>query len=134
MVPNMAEESDEYIKERILQRYENVFGGKIHIAVIDDFPSGGRSYEIWHDEIVERIDKIRLVEGISAEKAGEGIADPYMREHYVTFESFMAAYWKRKQERSNEKFMRAISARDIDAAVKAYKQLSKFSQDKLVPR
>ena len=130
----MIDKRDEVIKDNILRVYEEFFSGAKHLAVIDNFPSDGRSYESWHDEIVELIDEIRTVENISAKKAGERISAPYLKEHYVTFESFMASFWKRKRERAEELFMRSISDRDINSAVEAYKQLSDSSKMKLVPR
>lgn len=129
----MTEKNEKELKEKILQFYGDFFDGNLHIAVLDDFPSDGRSYETWHDEIVEQINEIRIADGISAAKAGKRIADPYLKEHNITFKGFMSAYWKRKRERSEEQFMRAISAKDIDAAVEVFKHLSKRSKEKLVP-
>jgi len=132
MDPNgMNEETDDEIREKIRIRFYEFFGGKLHLVVIDGVKSGGRPYEEWHDEILQRIDKIRKTEEISADKAGNQIAEPYLKKHNVTFKSFMAAYWCRKRERSEERFMRALSKRDMEATVDAYKKLSKDSKQKL---
>ena len=127
----MNEETDDEIREKIRIRFKDFFDGKLHLVVIDGIIPDGRPYDEWHDEIVKRIDEIRETENISAAKAGKLISAPYLIDHNVTFESFMSAYWKRKRERSEERFMRALSRRDMEATVDAYKKLSKGSKQKL---
>ena len=127
----MNEETDDEIREKIRIRFKEFFDGNLHLVVIDGIIPEGHPYEEWHDEIVKRIDEIRETENISAAKAGKLISAPYLIDHNVTLGSFMSAYWKRKRERSEESFMRALSTKDIEAVIAAYKPLTKKSKKKL---
>ena len=127
----MTDESDEQIAEKIRSRYEKLFNGTLKLTVVDGVNLGGRPYEEWHDEILERIDEIRKINDISVEEAGKKICEPYLQKYNVSFDGFTAAYWRRKRERSEERFMRAVANRDMPAAVFSYKQLSERSKEKL---
>lgn len=126
----MTDESDEQIAEKIRSRYKKFFDGTLLLAVIEGVIPEGRPYEEWHDEIVEQIDEIRKINNISAEKAGNQICEPYQKKFNVSFDGFIAAYWRRKRERNEERFMRTIEARDMPAAILAYKRLSEHSKEK----
>jgi hypothetical protein len=129
----MTDISDKEIAERIQDHYPDIFKGSKQLVELYGLESEGRPYVEWHDEIVRLINELRINEGISVDKAAKKIAEPFMKKHYVTFESLVAAYWTRQRERTEEDFLRALSDQSIELAVEAYKQLTETSKRKLVP-
>ena len=129
----MCDESDDEIERKLLARFGSQFDGQPksrHMIFLDVEGLSGRGRTQWHDEVVERIDDIHLREGISHEKAGRQIADPYLKEHNVQFNSFMSAYYRRKRENAEWEFLEAVSDGDLRAAISAYKTLTDNSKEK----
>ena len=127
----MTDESDQEIAEKIRSAFGEFLDGTLHLVVFDNPDIIGRPPEAWHDEIVECIDEIRESKGISAAKAAKQIRDPYLKQFYVTEEGFMTAYWRRRPEYYKEKFLSAIADRDMNEAIKAFKQLPKDWKERL---
>lgn len=119
----MDEETDQHIADIIKAAFHEIWIGTKQLVAIDGIESDGRPYESWHNELVEKIDAMRANDGISADKAAKQICDPYLKEHYITYESLIAAYWRRRPEFYKDQFLRAIADRDLPAAVIAYKPL-----------
>ena len=103
------QEDDATIREKLLNRYPNLFERPTEVGVCEvPFDGPGRPRADWHEPAFAEVDRLLQSEGMSINKACKRVRDSFEAMPNVTYDSFRQLYRRYKQEQAEQQFVDAV--------------------------
>jgi hypothetical protein len=127
----LANESNKEISAKILDRFQHIFDCPLFAVVIPQLdPAMGAPPRKWIPKAIVDIEKL-IESGVSINESCRRVAKEIAAAENIEAKTVEMTYRRHQRTYWHEEFCRCIVTKDIEAAIIAFKRLTKASKDKL---